>query len=145
MEVRRLVIPVIVAAAFVVPGTARAQDGIAIAIDKHARLSNGTVVFNVRVTCGPLPGTQDFRQGFAGATQAKSGAEAEGGLSPDIVCDGLERLYEAVLSSFTGAAFRRGPAIASASVTACNVVDDEQVCVHGSIQRQILITERPFP
>lgn len=123
--------------------TAGAQGDISIQIDRHARLTpDGSVVFTVRVACGPLPGTEDFREGLAGASQEKTGAEAEGGLSPDIVCDGVERVYTAGVSRITDASFKRGPAVATAAVIACNTVADEQVCVQGSAQRRIIISGR---
>jgi hypothetical protein len=139
VRVLGLVFVLVLLAAFA--GAARAQGDVSIEIDKHAQLTgDGGVIFTVRVTCGPLPGSEDFREGFAGAAQAKTGAEGEGGLSPDIVCDGVEREYTAGLSSFTEAAFKRGPASANVAVIACNVVDDEQVCVNGSAHRRIVIS-----
>lgn len=128
------------------PEAVRAQDAITVSIERHARpTSDGGVVFEVRVACGPLPGSPDVRQGFAGAAQARTGAEAEGGLSPDVICDGVERVYIADLSPITEASFARGPADANASVIACNVVDEEQVCVQGSAQRRIIIAGRASP
>lgn len=122
---------------------AAAADTVSISIEKHARLSSdGSPIFFVRVTCGPLPGSPDFREGFAGARQKKTGAEAEGGLSPDLVCDGVERVYTAGVSVITDERFRRGPARASASVIACNVVGDEQVCESDSAERRIIIRGR---
>jgi hypothetical protein len=126
-----------------VPGPAQAQGDVSIQIDKHAQLtSDGSVVFTVRVACGPLPGTEDFREGRAGAGQEKTGAAAEGGLSPDIVCDGVERVYTAGVSLITDAEFKRGPARAIASVHACNVVGDEQVCVDEAEAGRIIISGR---
>jgi hypothetical protein len=136
-----LVLVAVSAAGFA--GTAQAQGDISIEIDKHARLTpDGGVIFTVTITCGPLPGTEDFREGLAGASQEKTGAEAEGGLSPDVVCDGVERVYTAGISTITDAVFRRGPADARVAVTACNVVGDDQVCVHASAVRRIVITGR---
>ena len=140
---RALLLFVLLVAAAALPGTARAQGeiSISISIEKHARLTaDGGVIFRVHVTCGPLPGTEDFREGFAGAEQARTGAEAEGGLSPDVVCDGVERVHTAALSRITDAAFRRGPADASAAVIACNTVGDDQVCAQAGAQRRIIIS-----
>src|ERR671913_1275188 len=119
---------------------APAQSSLSIEIEKHAQLTaDGSVVFLVHVTCGPLPGSPDFRQGHAGAGQPKSEAGAEGGLSPDLVCDGVERVYTAGVSLITEEPFRFGPANASAAVIACNVVGDDQVCVEDSAHRSIRI------
>jgi hypothetical protein len=117
-----------------------AESLISVEIEKHAQLtSDGSVVFRVHVTCGPLPGSPDFREGHAGAGQLKTGAGAEGGLSPDVVCDGVERVYTAGVSLITEEPFRFGPANASAAVIACNVVGDAQVCVEDSAHRSIRI------
>ena len=70
---RALLLFVLLVAAAALPGTARAQGEISISIDKHARLTaDGGVIFRVLVTCGPLPGTEDFREGVAGAEQASN-------------------------------------------------------------------------
>ena len=140
---RALVLVLFLAAAMGVAGSAEAQGDVSIQIDKHARLtSEGGVTFTATVACGPLPGTEDFREGLAGAGQEKTGAGAEGGLSPDVVCDGVERVYTAGISVITDAVFKRGPAVAFVSVIACNVVGDEQVCVQASAQRRIVISGR---
>ena len=133
----------LLAGAMSVPGTAQAQGDISIQIEKHARLtSDGGVIFTARIACGPLPGTEDFREGLAGAFQEKTGAAAEGGLSPDVVCDGVERVYTAGISPITEEIFARGPAGAGVSVIACNVVGDEQVCISASAERRIIISGR---
>jgi hypothetical protein len=140
---RAFLLVLFVAGALAVPGAAQAQADISIEIQKHARLtSGGGVIFTVEIACGPLPGTEDFREGLAGATQLKTGAGAEGGLSPDIVCDGVERVYTAGVSLITEAAFKRGPARATAAVIACNTVGDEQVCIQASAERRIIISGR---
>ena len=127
------------------PGAAQAQDEITIQIAKHARLtSDGSVTFTVKVTCGPLPGTEDFREGLAGAGQTKTGAGAEGGLSPNIVCDGVERVYTAGVSLITEAEFARGPARARVTVSVCNIVGEDQMCAHESAERRIIISSRSF-
>jgi hypothetical protein len=121
-------------------GTAVAQDDITIRIERDARLTaDGGLVFRVHLRCGPLPGSEEFREAIAGAFQARTGAEAEGGLSPELVCDGTRRTSRAVLSPFTDEGFKRGPALASVSAIACNVVGDEQVCAQGSTQRRVVI------
>jgi hypothetical protein len=136
----------VIAATMAFPGVARAQQPISVTIAKHARLTaDGGVIFSVRVSCGPLAGTEDFREGSAGAGQPRTGAEAEGGLSPDIVCDGFERVYTADLSTFTDAVFARGPAHANVAVIACNTVGDQQVCVAASAQRRIIISGALVP
>lgn len=119
---------------------APAQSAISVEIEKHAQLTaGGSVLFRVHVTCGPLPGSPDFSQGHAGASQPRTGAGAEGGLSPDLVCDGVERVYTAGVSLITEEPFRFGPANASAAVIACSVVGDDQVCVQASAHRSIRI------
>ena len=126
-----------------VPAAAQAEGEGSIRIEKHARLtSDGSVVFTVWVACGPLPGTPDFREGHAGAGQSRTGAGAEGGLSPDIVCDGVERAYTAAPSLITETPFARGPARGSATVIACNSVGDDQGCVQLSAQRRIIVSGR---
>jgi hypothetical protein len=128
------------AGAMLLPGTARAQGEISISIDKHARLtSNGGVVFTVHMTCGPLPGTPDFTEALTSAGQEKRGATAEGGLSPDIVCDGVGRVYTASLSPLTDDVFVRGPAGARVSVTACSLIGDEQFCLTTTAERRIIV------
>jgi hypothetical protein len=120
---------------------ARAQGDVSIRIEKHASLTpDGSIVFQVHVACGPLPGTEDFREGLAGAVQEKTGASAEGGLSPDVVCDGIERAYTAGVSLITDAEFKRGPARANATVIACNTVGDGQVCVDDSAARRVIVS-----
>jgi hypothetical protein len=132
--------------AIAVPGTARAQGDISISIEKHARLTaDGGVILGVRVACGPFPGIEEFREASAGASQARTGAEAEGALSPDVVCDGVERAYAALVFPITDAVFARGPADAGVSVTACNVVGDDQVCAHAAIASRIVIVGRSVP
>lgn len=138
---RSLCVLMALVASAALPGTARAQEDISIAIEKHARLTvDGGVVFVVTVACGPLPGTEDFREGLAGALQLKTGAEGEGGLSPDVICDGVQRVYTAALSPIADEAFRRGPAGASVSVIACNSVGLDQICQQASAQRRIVIS-----
>jgi hypothetical protein len=64
-------------------------------------------------------------------------------LSPDVSCDGVERVYTAGVSLITEQQFKRGPAIARATVIACNTVGDEQVCVQGSAVRRLIVSGRP--
>jgi hypothetical protein len=123
------------------PAMALAQDNdISISIEKHAQLtSDGAVIITIHIACDPLPGTEDFQEALAGAGQAKTGAEAEGGIDGTVVCDGISRRHTARLFPFTDAVFKRGPAGANASLFICNVVGDEQVCANGSTARQIII------
>jgi hypothetical protein len=140
---RALLLLFCVAGAMTVAATAGAQGDVSIEISRHAQLaSDGSITYTVRVTCGPLPGTEDFTEGLAGASQERTGAEAEGGLSPDVVCDGAERVYTAGISVITEAVFKRGPAVASVGVIACNTVGDGQVCVQASAQRRIIVSGR---
>lgn len=132
---------VVLVAVMVLPAIALAQDGnISISIARRAQLaSDGAIIIRVNIACDPLPGTEDFQQAFAGAGQAKTGAEAEGGLDGTVVCDGISRTHTARLFPYTDAVFERGPAVASVSLIICNVVGDEQVCVQSSTQRRIII------
>ena len=142
----RLLLPFLLAGVMALPGAARAQDDVSIWIEKHARLtSDGGVVFFVHIACGPLPGTHDFREALAGAGQPRTGAAAEGGISPDVVCDGVERVYTARDSVFTDEVFVRGPARAGAAIIACNIVGDDQVCIEASTERRIVISGRLVP
>jgi hypothetical protein len=125
------------------PSTAQAQEEVSVSIAREARLgSDGAVIITVRITCGPLPGTEDFREAHAGAGQPKTGAAAEGGVDGTVVCDGTERVHTARMFPHTDEAFRRGPARATVTVFACNIVGDDQVCVEGSDQRRIVIRGR---
>jgi hypothetical protein len=72
----------LVAALFIVAlcPQAHAQAGISLAIEKHARLTEqGAIVITVHIVCGPFEGVEEFQETIAGAFQAKTGAEAEGG------------------------------------------------------------------
>lgn len=121
------------------PAYAQTEPSLTLTIDRFATLTgDGSIEFTVRVTCS-LPGMEDVREGLAGATQPRTGAAAEGGLSPGISCDGETRTYTAGISLITESRFARGPAIARATVFACNVVDDQQVCVQESVQRRVIV------
>jgi hypothetical protein len=135
-----LVVATALAATATLPSPAHAEPTVTMWIEKNAyQIPGGGVRFVVHVTCGPLPGSPDFREGFAGASQFKTKAEAEGGLSPDVTCDGGREVYTAALSAFTDEGFARGFGRANATVIACNSVGDQQVCVQGSSARQIYI------
>lgn len=128
------------------PSIAESQGDISVEIDKHARLhSDGGITFTVQIACGPLPGTEDFREALAGAGQEKTGAAGEGGIGPDVVCDGVTREYTGQVFPITDEVFSRGPAGAGVSVFACNVVGDEQVCIHGASESRIVISGRVVP
>jgi hypothetical protein len=62
-----------------------------------------------------------------------------------LICDGIERTYTARVSPFTDKVFRRGSVRASVSVTVCNLVGEEQVCLQGSAERRIIIRGRAVP
>jgi hypothetical protein len=132
---------VALAAIMPLPAIALAQgDDVSISIAKHAQLtSDGAVIIRIHIACDPLPGTEDFQEALAGARQAKTGAEAEGGIDGTVVCDGISHTHTARLSPFTDAVFKRGPASASASVIICNLVGDQQVCIEGATERRIII------
>ena len=143
MGAKRTLSLMVLAAVIPFSGAARAQEDISIRIDKHAQLSSGGgIVFTVHVVCGPLPGVEDFREGFAGAVQQKTGAEAEGELSPSVLCDGVERVYTGAISPITDAVFVRGPAGATAAVIACNIVGDQQICIQSAAHRRVIISGR---
>ena len=120
--------------------------GIAVAVEKHARLtSDRAMVIRIHITCGPFAGVEDFQQGFAGGGQARTGAEAEGGIDGTVVCDGVERVHTARLPSFSGAGFARGPAGANASLIVCMLVGEEQTCFNGGTDRRVVISGRLIP
>ena len=129
------------------PAIALAQDDdISVAIAKHAELtSDGAVIIRVHIACDPPPGTEEFQEAFAGAGQARTGAEGESGIDGMVVCDGFAHTHTARISPLTEAIFKRGPAGASVSVFICNVVGDQQLCVSGAAQRQIIIQGRQVP
>ncbi|HET7202617.1 MAG TPA: hypothetical protein VFI92_04560 [Steroidobacteraceae bacterium] len=126
---------------------ARAETaGVVVSIAKRAALtSQGVVVLDVRVTCGPFDGVEEFQEALAGAAQPRTGAEAEGGIDGYVTCDGVERTYTAHLSSFTETSFKHGPGVASASVFVCTLVGDEQACYHGGQGRRVILTGRRAP
>ena len=143
MSVNRTVVFVLLAltGVLLLPGTAQAPE-ISISIERRAQLtSDGSITFKVHVSC-ELPGTPDVREGLAGAGQPRTGAAAEGGLSPTVICDGVERVYTAGISVITEELFRRGPAIAHTTVFACNTVGEEQICVQESARRRVIVSKR---
>jgi hypothetical protein len=122
---------------------APAQAGISLAIEKHAELTEQrAIVIRVHVACGPFEGVEEFQEALAGAGQARTGAEAEGGIDGMVVCDSVERTHTAHLSSFTDAGFSRGPAGANVSLFVCMLVADEQMCFSGAMQRRVIIAGR---
>jgi hypothetical protein len=136
-----------VAGASLFPPSASAAPPPRVKVRIHpvARVTDdGGITFRAWVRCR-LPGTPDFRQGFAGASQRRGLAAGEGGLSPDVVCDGRWHVYTASVSSTTGTPFRRGLATASATVNACNVVGDTQVCANGSRRQVVVVLGRAAP
>jgi hypothetical protein len=135
---------VAIAGVLLFPGVAQAQE-VSISISRHARLTaDGSITFTVRVSC-ELPGTEDFREGLAGAVQPRTGAAAEGGLSPGVICDGVERVYSGDVSLITEQEFKRGPAVARATVHACNTVGGDQICAHASAARRVIVSGRRLP
>lgn len=129
-------------AAMLLVSPAHADDGVTVTIAKHARLTaDGDVVILAFVRCGPLPGVEDFQETRAGIGQARTGGAGEGGLDGTVVCDGVERVHTARFSSFAEP-FQPGPARAVASVTACRLVGDDQVCFSDTETRQVIITRR---
>ena len=138
-----------VAALFVLaltPQTHAQTAGIALAIDKHARLTDaGAMAIRIRITCGPFEGSEDFQEAVAGGSQEKTAAESESGIDGTIVCDGVQRTHTASLPSFTGVPFKRGPANANASLIVCMLVGDEQMCFSGATARRVIIRGRQIP
>ncbi len=125
---------------------AHPQAGISLEIEKHARLSEpGAAVITIRIVCGPFEGVEEFQEAVAGAFQATTGAEAEGGIDGSVVCDGVERTHTARLSPFSDAGFKRGPAVADVSLFVCVLVADEQICFQGSTQRRVIVRGRLVP
>jgi hypothetical protein len=124
---------------------ARAQaNGISLAIEKHAVLTQaGIVVIRIHITCGPFAGVEEFQEGHAGGGQSKTGAESETGIDGAVLCDGVERTHTAHLSPLTDADFKHGPASVSASLIVCMLVGDEQMCFSGSTSRRVIIRAEP--
>lgn len=122
------------------------QAGIALAIEKHAQLTEtGGMLIRIHVSCGPFDGGEDFQEAVAGGGQARTGAEAEGGIDGTVVCDGVERVHTARMSSFSGARFRRGPAGANASLIVCMLLGEEQQCFNGGTERRVIIRGPMIP
>jgi hypothetical protein len=116
------------------------DDDISISIAKYAQLaSDGAVIIRIHIACDPLPGTADFQEALTGASQARTGAEAEGGVDDTVVCDGISHTHTTRLSPHPDAVFKRGPAVARVSLMICNLVGSEQVCVHGATESRIII------
>ncbi|WP_154402683.1 hypothetical protein [Nocardioides speluncae] len=129
----------VLAAPAVVPPPASAADGITVSIAKHANLTpGGGVVISVQVTCPQLPGSLDFQEAHAGASQDRTGAWSESGLDGTVVCDGQPHVHTAHFTSFADP-FKGGPASANASVIVCHIVGEEQVCATGSSASRIVI------
>ena len=125
---------------------AQSNGGIALAIEKHARLTTaGAIVITSQVTCGPFPGFEEFQEAGAGAVQQKTGAEAEGGIDGTVVCDGVQRTHTARVSPFSDAGFRRGPANATVQLLVCMIVVDEQMCFSGSAGRRVVVRGPEVP
>jgi hypothetical protein len=135
-----LVIVGLCAIAVPAPRAQSQTSGIAVEIERLARLTNdGIVVIWVHVTCGPFEGVEDFQEARAGAGQASTGAGAEGGLDGTVVCDGVERVHTAHLSAHTEASFKHGPALARASVFLCMLVGEEQTCFQGAQSKRVIL------
>jgi hypothetical protein len=136
-----------VAGALLVPPGAAAAPSARVKVRIHpvARVTaDGGITFRAWVRCR-LPGEPDFRQSFAAASQRRGLAAGEGGLSPDVVCDGSWRVYSATVSSMTGTPFRRGLATASATVNACNVVAETQVCATDTRRQTVVVVRGAVP
>jgi hypothetical protein len=122
------------------PQSSAQTPGILLEIEKHAVLTEaGLVVIRIHITCGPFVGVEDFQEGHAGGDQSKTGAESETGIDGTVLCDGVERVHTAHLSPLTDAAFKHGPASASASLLVCMLAGEEQMCFSGSTARRIII------
>ncbi len=142
----RALVPVVLAGIIAVPTNATAQnDDIWVAIAKHAApASDGAVVIRIHIACDPLPGFEEFQEGYAGAGQERTGATGETGIDGMVVCDGQAHTHTARVYPHEGT-FVRGPASANASVFICNLVGDEQLCVSGSAFGRIVIRGQTVP
>ena len=142
----RALAPIVLAGIMAVSTNTTAQDeDIWVAIAKHASLaSDGSVVIRIHIACDPLPGFEEFQEGYAGAGQERTGATSESGIDGMVVCDGEAHTHTARLFPHEGA-FKRGPAGASASVFICNLVGDEQLCISGAGSGRIIIRGRTIP
>ena len=142
----RALATIVLAGIIAIPTSAAAQNNdIWVAIAKHASLtSDGSVVIRIHIACDPLPGFEEFQEGYAGAGQERTGASGETGIDGMVVCDGEAHTHTARVFPFEGA-FERGPAGANASVFICNLLGDEQHCIAGSASRRIIIRGRTIP
>ncbi len=123
-----------------VPSAGAQSAGILLEIEKHAVLTRaGVVIIRIHITCGPFAGIEEFQEGHAGAGQSKTGASSETGIDGTVLCDGVERIHTAHLSPLDEAAFKRGPAGASASLIVCTLAGEEQMCFSGSTSRRVII------
>jgi hypothetical protein len=121
------------------------EDDVLVAIAKYAvPTHDGSIVIRIHIACEPMWGFEEFQQGHAGGSQARTGAWSETGIDGTIVCDGQAHTHTARLYPFEGV-FKRGGARANASVFICNLIGDEQFCVSGSSARKIVIRGTPVP
>jgi hypothetical protein len=128
----------------IVPGAGAQSAGILLEIEKHAVLTRaGLVIIRIHITCGPFAGIQEFQEGHAGGGQSKTGASSETGIDGTVLCDGVERIHTAHLSPLDEAAFKHGPASASASLFLCTLAGEEQMCFSGSTSRRVIIRGGP--
>ena len=126
--------------AALLPNAFAQTPGISLQIEKHAVLTRtGLVRIRINITCGPFAGVEEFQEGHAGGGQSKTGAESETGIDGTVLCDGVMRVHTAHLSPLTDAAFKHGPAGASASLIVCMLDGEEQMCFSGSTSRRIII------
>ena len=122
------------------PQASAQSAGILLEIEKHAVLTRaGIVIIRIHITCGPFAGVEEFQEGHAGGGQNKTGASSETGIDGTVLCDGVERVHTAHLSPLDDAAFKHGPASASASLILCTLAGEEQMCFSGSTSRRIII------
>lgn len=132
----------LLAAVLLAAPPAHAADEITIRIDKHARLTpDGQLVFTAHIRCGPLPGVEDFTEGFTGAGQERTGAWSESGLDGTVICDGVERVHGGHLFAFESE-WKQGPARVSVTVITCRLVGDDQACFSASAARGVIVTGR---
>jgi hypothetical protein len=104
--------------ALVVPGLAKADPGVSVAIGPTATLQSRVLLtVPVTVTCDPVG--DFFSMSFVSVEQASGTKIASGsGFLPTVTCDSAPHTYGvSVLANTTGPPFHGGQAVVSASVS----------------------------
>jgi hypothetical protein len=121
------------------------EDDILVAIAKYGVPTyDGGIIIRIHIACEKVWGVEEFQEGYAGASQARTGAWSETGIDGMVVCDGQARTHTARMYAYEGR-FKKGGALANASVFVCYLIGDEQFCISGSSARKIVVRGTPVP